>query len=67
MDLSKLGVKDYENIVKEIESHQKMDHDNIIQIVDFMKIKKMVYILLEYVDGGNLFYYLTKRKQLPEE
>ena len=66
MDLSKLGRKDYENIVKEIESHKHMNHPNIIKMIDFMKIGNMVYILLEYVKRGNLFYYLTRKKKLPE-
>jgi serine/threonine protein kinase len=66
MDLSKLGKKDYENIVKEIESHKQMDHPNIIKMIDFMKVGKMVYILLEYVKKGNLFYYLTEKKKLHE-
>lgn len=67
MDLSKLGKKDYENIVKEIESHKEMDHPNIIKMVDFMKKGSMVYILLEHVRKGNLFFYLTKKRRLEEK
>ena len=36
-----------------------MDHPNIIRMIDFMKTGNMIFILLEYVEKGNLFYYLT--------
>ena len=44
-----------------------MDHPNIIKIADFKKMGTMVYILLEHVKEGNLFYYLNKVKTLREE
>lgn len=66
IDLTKLGPRDYENIVNEIKSQSEMQDENIVNIVDFMKKGKMIYILLDFVEGGNLFYYLTKNHPIPQ-
>lgn len=44
-----------------------MDHPYIVKLIDFVRDGEEVRILLEHVEQGNLFFYLTKRKRLPLE
>lgn len=45
IDMSKLCVDDYENIIKEITSQLKMNHPNIIKLYDFYVNGQMIYML----------------------
>ncbi len=38
----------------EIECLKKLDHENIIQFIDFIKEEIVCYIVTEYVDGKSL-------------
>ena len=67
MELNELSQDDFENVVKEIESHINFNHPNIIKLYDYIKIGSKVYMLLEYIDSGNVFYYLTKNHPLQEK
>ena len=51
---------------KEISILKKLRHKNIIQLYEVMESKKSLYIVMEYCEGGELFDYIVKKKQLPE-
>jgi serine/threonine protein kinase len=36
-------------------------HPNIIKLVDFFETNEQYYIVLDYMKGGDLFDYLSKR------
>lgn len=44
-----------ENIETEIEIQSKMDHKNIVKIVDSFEDRKYLYVVLEYMMKGDLF------------
>ena len=51
---------------KEISILKKLRHKNIIQLYEVMESKKSLYIVMEYCEGGELFDYIVKKKQIPE-
>ena len=66
IDLKNISSEDIINIRREIESHQKISHPNIIRFYQFHQQENLVYILLEYAKIGDLFKYLNKKKRLTE-
>jgi serine/threonine protein kinase len=55
-------------ILREIEILQKLDHPNIVKYYGHFYEDKKFYIVLEYIEGGDLESYLRKNKPpLPEE
>lgn len=67
MDLKCIGEEDVININREIISHQKICHPNVIRFQQYVQRENKVFILLEFAKNGDLFKYLSKRKRLTEE
>lgn len=59
--LSPLGIE------REIIIMKLISHQNIMALYDVWENKGELYLVLEYVEGGELFDYLVKRGRLPEE
>ena len=54
------------NLSREISSHKKMSHPNIIKFYDHLQIDHKIYMLLEYAPNGNLFSYISKKGKLSD-
>jgi len=50
----------------EITLMKLIQHPNIVQLYDVYESKTDLYIVMEHVQGGELFDYLVKRTRLPE-
>ncbi|OSD01424.1 Pkinase-domain-containing protein [Trametes coccinea BRFM310] len=50
---------------REIIMMKLMDHPNIMRIFDVYEGEKELYLILEYVEGGELFDFLVNRGRLP--
>ncbi|KAI8976685.1 kinase-like domain-containing protein [Trametes punicea] len=50
---------------REIIMMKLMDHPNIMRIYDVYEGEKELYLILEYVEGGELFDFLVNRGRLP--
>ena len=64
VNLKKLKNTHEENIQKEIEIHKKLDDNNIVKFYDVFQNKQFLYLVLEYLEGGNLFSHMRKTSQL---
>ena len=53
-------------IEREIIIMKLVSHPNIMGLYDVWENKNDLYLVLEYIEGGELFDYLIKRGQLPE-
>jgi len=63
-----MSVKDLEFVRNEIETLKMCQHPNIIKLLDLFENIEHIYIVMEFLDGGDLFYFLEKRKfKIPEE
>ena len=43
-----------------------LDHPNIVKLYGFFDDATNFYIIMEYMDGGNLFGLIKKQKKLTE-
>ena len=57
---------DISRVKKEIHILKQLRHKNIIQLFEVMESKKCLYIVMELCEGGELFDYIVKKKQIPE-
>lgn len=64
---SHLSEDDVGAIVREASVMSRLDHPNIVKLVDFMEDYKHFYFVLEYCPGGELFDRLVKKTFYNEE
>ncbi|KAI5451312.1 serine/threonine-protein kinase gin4 [Naganishia albida] len=53
-------------IEREIVIMKLIDHPNVLNLYDVWETSGELYLIMEYVPGGELFDYLVKRGRLPE-
>ena len=54
-------------IAKEVEILRDLDHPNIVKVLEGYVDRKYLYIVTEFVKGGELFDEIIKRKHFTEE
>ncbi|KAK0944047.1 serine/threonine-protein kinase gin4 [Friedmanniomyces endolithicus] len=52
---------------REIAVMKLLEHQNIVRLYDVWENRNELYLIMEYVDGGELFHYVDERKGLPED
>ena len=57
-----LSLKDQELLKREIEVLKICQHPYIIRLNDVFENQDYIYIVMEYLNGGDFFSYLEKRK-----
>ena len=50
----------------EAENLSKLDHPNIVKVLEYFGANNTIYYAMEYVEGGNLDTYITQKDGLPE-
>lgn len=53
-------------IEREVVIMKLIEHPNIMRLYDVWENKGELYLVLEYIEGGELFDYLVQRRKLPE-
>ncbi|TVU48573.1 hypothetical protein EJB05_08214 [Eragrostis curvula] len=56
----------HEGILQEREILNSISHPNILRLLDTIDTGKVLYLVLEYCDGGDLDSFLNKHGRLPE-
>ena len=54
-------------ILYEIDLMKKLNHSNITKILENFETEKYILIIMEYINGGNLFSFVKKRRKLSEK
>jgi serine/threonine protein kinase len=55
-------------LMREVEIHRQLKHQNIIRLYSHFEDQEYIYLVLEYAEGGNLFYFIRNgRTRLSEE
>ena len=63
-----LNLKDLELLKREIEVLKICQHPNIIRFFDVFENADYIYIVMEYLKGGDFFSYLeSKNFKIPED
>ena len=56
-----------DKILYEINLMKKLNHQNITKILETFENEQFYFIIMEYINGGNLFSYVKKRRKLSEK
>ena len=64
--IDKSKVEDMEDITREIEIMQKVDHPNIIQLFEVFDEPKKMHLVMELVTGGELFDRIVAKQTYTE-
>jgi serine/threonine protein kinase len=68
MKKSMMTPQDVELVKQEIEILKMCQHPNLIKMLDVFENIEHIYIVMELLEGGDLFSYLEKRKfKIPEQ
>lgn len=72
IDKRKLSLdRNYETILNQLRTEvdvlRRLDHMNIVSLRDVIETKQTVYIITEYVSGGELFHHIVENGPLKEE
>ena len=59
--------EELERVEKEIKYLKMFNHPNIIQIYEVIENTENFYIVMEYVEGGELFNYIVEHEKLEEK
>lgn len=65
--IEKAKVSNVERFKLEVEIMMKLDHPNILRLIDYFEDKKNVYLVLELCTGGELFDRIIANKYYNEE
>lgn len=57
----------YEDILKEARIQRRLDHQNVVRILDVIEADKDISIAMEFVGGGTLLEYIHKKGKLCED
>lgn len=58
---------DVQRVSREIEILKMIRHPNIIQLFEIIETPKQLFLIMEYVSGGELFDYIVKKQKLTEQ
>lgn len=65
IDMSKLSSQ-FHSLIQEILTLKKVDHPNIVSIYEMFKDDEKLYLVMEFVEGQELFDFVTERFKLME-
>ena len=64
---SELTGENMKKIKYETDLMKKLNHPNITKILEMFEDEKYFLIIMEYINGGNLFSFVKKRRKLSEK
>lgn len=64
--IMKTRVEDYQTFINEISILKKLDHPNIVNIIETYENERVCFIVLEYCRGGELFDRIINLKRFSE-
>ena len=61
-----IDVADVERVSREIHILKLIRHPNIIQLYEIIETPKQLFLIMEYMQNGELFDYIVEKKRLDE-
>lgn len=58
---------DVERVAREIHILKLIRHPNIIQLYEIIETPKHLFLVMEYMERGELFDYIVSKKRMDEE
>lgn len=50
-------------LMREVDIHKRLKHKNIIKLYASCEDSEFIYLILEYAEKGNLFFFIRNNKQ----
>ena len=66
LDRQKIKDSDKKRIEREIKILKIMHHNNIVRLYDVINTSTTIYLVMEYIDGKELFDYIVHKRRLSE-
>lgn len=66
-ETNEIHKKNYERTLNEKSILEKVNHRNIVKLYYAFQDNNKVYLILEYLDGGELFHHLASQRYLSEK
>ena len=66
LDRQKIKESDKKRIEREIKILKIMHHNNIVRLYDVINTSTTIYLVMEYIDGKELFDYIVHKRRLSE-
>ncbi|KAG7192308.1 uncharacterized protein KQ657_002027 [Scheffersomyces spartinae] len=60
----KCGLLDDPNIVREVYYHRQLKHKHIVKLYEVIKTESHLWLVLEYCEGNELFYYIYEQRRV---
>lgn len=60
------NITNYDGFMTEVSALKTLDHPNVVKLFEVYQDKTCVFLVLEYLDGGELFDYIADRDHLTE-
>jgi calcium-dependent protein kinase len=60
------NITNYDGFMTEVSALKTLDHPNVVKLYEVYQDSKCVFLVLEYLDGGELFDYITDNDHLDE-
>jgi 5'-AMP-activated protein kinase catalytic alpha subunit len=62
-----LEVADAERVSREIKILKRNFHSNVIQLYQVVDTTDAIYLIMEHIDGGEMFEYIVKNHRIREK
>ena len=59
-------LEDIERVKREIKFLKKLNHTNVIKLLEILEDDNYIYMVMEYAGGGELFNHIVKKRRLNE-
>ena len=68
LDKSKIKDKsDFERVCRELKISQTILHPHLVQLYDMLETDGYIFLIMEYLKGGELYDYIVSKKRLSEQ
>ncbi|CAK82168.1 unnamed protein product (macronuclear) [Paramecium tetraurelia] len=57
---------DIERVTREIQILKKVRHPNLVQLYEIIETPKQLFLVMEYVNGGELFDYIVQNQRIKD-
>jgi len=64
--ISREKIRNYQRFLNEINALKTLDHPNVIKLFEIYQDENYIYLVMEYLAGGELFDYIVDQEFLDE-
>lgn len=66
IDKTQLNPNSLEKLFREVAIMKKLNHPNIVKLFEVIETDKTLYLVMEYINNGEVFEYLVKNGRMKE-